>query len=186
MLLEGTCLASLSSRVALSSHPVSHYFTRACMSVFLCRPLAGASVSPLHLVLVSQPPASLSFPSPALPEEGAAFFGRLVSKHIALIFHGCAFFLLLLLFSLSCVPPHPPPKTTLYLSSFSICLNGQCTLCSSAGEKGKKNGNLILHLYRVKCFLPEGTILLSLLDTQDLVAACDVIVFCLDSLFSCL
>lgn len=50
------------------------------MSVFLCRPLAGASVSPLHLVLVSQVPASLPFPSlalpsPVLPEEGAAFFG---------------------------------------------------------------------------------------------------------------
>lgn len=54
---------------------------------------------------------SLPFPSPVLPEEGAAFFRRLVSKHIALIFHGCAFFLLLLvLFSLGCVPlPTPTP-----------------------------------------------------------------------------
>lgn len=96
----GTCSASLSSGGASSSHPDGHYFTPACMSVFLCRPLAGASVSPLHLVLVSQAPPH----PPVLPEEGAAFFGPLVSKHIALIFHRCAFFLLLLLlFSLSCV-----------------------------------------------------------------------------------
>lgn len=99
-----------SSGGASSSHPAGHYFTLACMSVFLCRPSAALSVSPLHLVLVSQVPASLSFPSPVLPKEGAASFRRLVSKHAALIFHGCAFFLLLpLLFSLGCAPNPPPP-----------------------------------------------------------------------------